>query len=87
MKTSALERFVRYVTVDTRADESSSSTPSTPGQLVLMELLAAELRALGLVDVVVDGHGYLMATRPGHARRCMTGRSSASSRTSTRRRN
>jgi tripeptide aminopeptidase len=64
MKSSALERFVRYVTIDTRADDSSASTPSTAGQLVLMELLAAELRALGLVDVVVDGFGYLMATVP-----------------------
>ncbi|HJR59276.1 MAG TPA: peptidase T [Vicinamibacterales bacterium] len=64
MKTSALERFLRYVTIDTRADDSSAASPSTPGQLVLMELLASELRALGLDDVVVDGHGYLMASVP-----------------------
>ena len=54
MNSSALERFLRYVTIDTRADESSASTPSTPGQLVLMRLLAAELRALGLDDVVAN---------------------------------
>jgi tripeptide aminopeptidase len=64
MKTSALDRFLRYVTVDTRADDSSAASPSTPGQLVLMELLASELRALGLDDVVVDGCGYLMASVP-----------------------
>lgn len=64
MNTSALERFLRYVTIDTRADESSAACPSTPGQRVLMDLLAGELRALGLADVQVDGHGYLMATVP-----------------------
>ena len=64
MNTSALERFLRYVVIDTRADESSAASPSTPGQRVLMDLLAEELRALGLADVHVDGHGYLMATVP-----------------------
>jgi tripeptide aminopeptidase len=67
MQTSALERFLRYVAIDTRADESSRSCPSTPGQRVLMDMLASELRALGLTDVVVDGNGYLMATVPATA--------------------
>ena len=67
MKTSALERFLRYVVIDTRADESSATCPSTPGQLILMRLLASELTALGLDDVVVDTHGYLMATIPATA--------------------
>jgi tripeptide aminopeptidase len=61
---SVLDRFLRYVTVNTRADESSSSCPSTPGQRELQALLAAELRAIGLDDVEVDEHGYLMATVP-----------------------
>ena len=61
---SVLDRFLRYVTIDTRADESSSSCPSTPGQLVLQRLLDDELRAIGLADVNVDEHGYLMATVP-----------------------
>jgi len=61
---STLERFLRYVTIDTRADESSSSCPSTPGQLVLMRLLVNELGALGLTDVRMDEHGYVMATVP-----------------------
>ena len=64
MTSSALARFLRYVTIDTRADASSRTTPSTPGQLELMRLLASELRALGLEDVVVDDFGYLMATLP-----------------------
>jgi tripeptide aminopeptidase len=62
--TSALARFLRYVAIDTRSDDSSPSSPSTPGQLVLMNLLASELRGMGLQDVVLDEHGYLMATVP-----------------------
>jgi tripeptide aminopeptidase len=61
---SVLDRFLRYVQVDTRADEASLTCPSTPGQLVLQQILAAELRGLGLSDVIVDDNGYLMATIP-----------------------
>lgn len=61
---SALERFLRYVTFDTRSDERSSSTPSTPGQLVLLRQLVDELRATGIDDAEIDEHGYLMATVP-----------------------
>ena len=62
MNTSALERFLRYVTVETRSNEQSSTFPSTPGQLVLLRMLAGELTALGLADVVMDEYGYVMAT-------------------------
>lgn len=61
---TVLDRFLRYVTIDTRADEASTSSPSTPGQLVLQQRLADELRAIGLTDVEVDANGYLMATVP-----------------------
>jgi tripeptide aminopeptidase len=61
---SVLDRFLRYVTIDTRADESSATSPSTPGQLILQRVLAAELDAIGLTDVLLDAHGYLMATVP-----------------------
>ena len=64
MKTTALERFLQYVTIDTRADEQSETTPSSPGQLVLLRRLADELRALGLRDVSMDDFGYVMATIP-----------------------
>jgi tripeptide aminopeptidase len=59
---SVLNRFLRYVQVDTRADEGSTTCPSTPGQLTLQHMLAAELREIGLTDVTVDENGYLMAT-------------------------
>jgi tripeptide aminopeptidase len=61
---TVLDRFLRYVTVDTRADEASASCPSTPGQLVLQQMLADDLRAIGLTDVEVDANGYLMASVP-----------------------
>jgi tripeptide aminopeptidase len=64
MNTSALERFLRYVTFDTRADESSKTVPSTPGQLVLQRQLVSELQAMGVADAAVDEHGYVMATIP-----------------------
>ena len=62
MTTSALERFLRYVVINTRSDEASTSSPSTPGQLTLLRLLVNELDALGLTDVKMDEHGYVMAT-------------------------
>jgi tripeptide aminopeptidase len=60
----ALERFLRYVQVDTRSDPHSTSYPSTQKQLDLLRLLAAECRELGLEDVELDEHGYVMATVP-----------------------
>jgi len=64
MRTSALERFLRYVQIDTRSDDRSSTSPSTPGQLVLLNLLRSELQALGVADASVNEHGVLMATVP-----------------------
>ncbi len=64
LKTSALERFLRYVTVDTQADERSHTCPSTPGQLTLLNQLVDELKAIGVTDTAIDEHGYVMATIP-----------------------
>jgi tripeptide aminopeptidase len=64
MKTSAVDRFLRYVTYDTRSDESSATTPSTPGQLALQRHVVDELHAMGISDASVDEHGYVMATIP-----------------------
>jgi tripeptide aminopeptidase len=69
MKTSVVERFLRYVTYDTQSDENSTTYPSTAKQLVLLDLLAAELRALGLQDATRDEHGYVMATVPATSRK------------------
>src|SRR4051812_15875230 len=59
-----LDRFLRYVQIDTRSDENSTSTPSTAGQWELLRLLEKELRDLGLSDVVLTEHGYVLATLP-----------------------
>jgi tripeptide aminopeptidase len=59
-----LDRFLRYVRYDTRSDERSAACPSTPGQRVLLEDLASELRELGLADAAIDANGYVMATVP-----------------------
>ena len=64
MPASVLDRFLRYVQVDTQSREESDTYPSTPGQLVLLNALVDELRALGLADAAIDPHGYVMATVP-----------------------
>lgn len=61
-----LDRFLRYVQIDTRSDDQSPTTPSTPGQWNLLRLLETEVRALGLVDVTLTAHGYLLATLPAN---------------------
>jgi len=63
-KSTALERFLRYVTYDTQSDENSETYPSTAKQLVLLDLLVEELRAVGLKDAARDEHGYVFATVP-----------------------
>ena len=62
-----LARFLRYVQIDTRSDEQSPTTPSTPGQWDLLRLLQQELLALGLTDVLLTEHGYVLATLPATA--------------------
>ena len=59
-----LERFLRYVQVDTQAIPGSESYPSSPGQMVLLKSLAEELKELGLTEVSLDPYGYVMATIP-----------------------
>jgi tripeptide aminopeptidase len=60
-----LERFLRYVRIDTQADEESDTYPSTAKQLNLSRLLVSELEELGLLDVELTEHGYVFATLAG----------------------
>jgi len=64
MSSQVLARFLRYVTYDTQSREGAGSFPSTPGQLVLLGDLVAELKAIGADDAAMDEHGYVMATIP-----------------------
>ncbi|MFN3306699.1 MAG: peptidase T [Candidatus Kapaibacteriota bacterium] len=67
MSVSALDRFLRYVKINTQSSEENiDQTPSTPGQFELANLLAEELKNLGLRDVDVDEHCYVMATIPSN---------------------
>jgi tripeptide aminopeptidase len=63
-KHTVLERFLRYVRIDTQSDPESPSTPSTEKQKDLGRVLAQELRDLGLADAHLDEHGYVYATLP-----------------------
>ena len=58
------DRFLKYVSFDTRSDETSDSFPSTEKQLVLLRYLKEELETIGLKEVTMDEHGYVMATLP-----------------------
>ena len=60
-----LERFLRYVVVDTQSDPTSTTYPSTEKQLDLSRLLVEELRQIGLDDVELTEPGYVFATVPG----------------------
>lgn len=59
-----LDRFLRYVRIDTQSDPASPTQPSTEKQKDLGRLLARELRELGLADAELDAHGYVYATLP-----------------------
>ena len=58
------DRFLKYVSFDTRSDETSDSFPSTEKQLVLLRYLKEELETIGLKEVTMDEHGYVMASLP-----------------------
>lgn len=64
--TNVIERFLNYVKYDTKADEESTTTPSTPGQMVLAKEIAKELEQMGMKDVSLDENGYIMATLPSN---------------------
>jgi tripeptide aminopeptidase len=69
MSDDLLSRFLRYVRVDTQSDETSNTFPSTPGQLVLLEMLKQELSELGAADVQMTKHGYVVASIPATTRK------------------
>lgn len=61
-----LDKFLRYVAVDTMSDPDSPSQPSTQKQFNLLNLLCEELKVMGVENVSVDQYGYLMATIPSN---------------------
>ncbi|QIZ67810.1 peptidase T [Geobacillus subterraneus] len=66
MKQELIERFTRYVKVNTQSDPESDTCPSTSGQWELANMLVEELKAIGMEEVTVDENGYVMATLPAN---------------------
>ncbi len=64
LRERVLERFLRYVRIDTQSEEKSTTYPSTEKQLDLLRSLRDELLAIGLADASIDEWGYVMATVP-----------------------
>jgi tripeptide aminopeptidase len=66
-KHTVTERFLRYVTIDTQSDPTSSTCPSTEKQKNLGRLLVRELQEIGVSDAHLDPHGYVYATIPANS--------------------
>ena len=69
MRQEVLDRFLRYIAIDTQSDEDSTTTPSTEKQFVLGRMLAQELTGMGLSDVSIDDKCYVMATLPANTKK------------------
>lgn len=61
---TVINRFLRYVVLDTQSDPESSTQPSTEKQKNLGRLLVEELLAIGLSDAHLDEHGYAILSAP-----------------------
>jgi len=61
-----IDRFVKYVTVDTQSDPNNPDFPSTEKQWDLAKILVEELNEIGLEDVTLDDNCYIMATLPSN---------------------
>jgi tripeptide aminopeptidase len=61
-----VERFIRYVKINSQSDENSDTCPSTSGQSVFGQTLFTEMKKIGLQDVIIDDNGYIMATLPAN---------------------
>ena len=60
------ERFLKYVSFDTQSDPDATTTPSTLKQWELARYIVEELKRIGLKEVSIDEHAYIMATLPGN---------------------
>ncbi|MGL5678001.1 MAG: peptidase T, partial [Cellulosilyticaceae bacterium] len=64
LRETLINRFLKYVKIDTQSDSKSTTFPSTASQLEFGKMLKSECESLGLVDVSMDAHGYVFATLP-----------------------
>jgi len=63
---TVVDRFLKYISFDTQSDEHSEKTPSTDKQMLLAEALRQELEGMGLEEISLDEHAYLMASLPAN---------------------
>ncbi|WP_407944345.1 peptidase T [Ornithinibacillus californiensis] len=66
LRDDMIKRFTTYVKVDTQSNEDNETTPSTPGQLDLSNILVEELKGIGMEEVTIDENGYVFATLPSN---------------------
>jgi tripeptide aminopeptidase len=66
---TCVDRFLKYVKVDTQSDDESTTFPSTEKQKVLSKDLASELKQMGLADAHMDDYGYVIATIPPNTKK------------------
>lgn len=63
---NVVEKFINYISFDTRSNEEVETVPTTSGQLVLGKALVKELEEMGMKEVSIDENGYVMATLPSN---------------------
>ena len=61
-----VNRFLRYVRIDTQSADEAGVTPSTSGRMEFVKMLRTELEAMGLEEITLDEYGYLFATLPAN---------------------
>lgn len=66
---TVVDRFMRYVQIDTQSDPQSSTHPTTMKQKLLSRLLVEEIKAIGIGDVQTDECGYVYATIPSNTQK------------------
>ena len=63
---TVVDRFLKYVTIDTQSDVASTTHPTTQKQFDLAHILVEELKTIGASDISLDDHCYVMATLPSN---------------------
>jgi len=61
-----IERFIKYIKIDSQSDPESNTTPSTEKQWNIAKVLVEDLKEIGMQDVEIDKHGYVYATLPAN---------------------
>jgi len=65
-KKQLIERFIKYVTIDTESDPNNPAFPSTENQWDLANILVKDLKVIGMQDISLDENCYIMATLPSN---------------------